>query len=346
MTDNQINLLIKCGELPEHQVCQELIQTHISWVIVCQDYVYKLKKPLKLSFLDFSTLEKRKHYCEQELVLNQRLTNDIYLDVLPVRENQQAISIRSSTGKIIDYALVMRKLDNSREMDKLLLENKVTRQHIRKIARQLVNFHRNTDVVRGHLTADLIIEDFNDIQQIQPFIVENLGEAAATQFKNIISYATNFINANSDLITNREMDGFVRDCHGDLHSGNIFLPEDPVIFDCIEFNEHLRKIDIQAELGFFCMDLEFYQRSDLSEYFMQCYLQAFQVIRNKQEEQLFLFYKMYRANVKAKINAIRTQQAHNEEEKKSRLALFEKYYQLFLNYYGQLNKSRKWLNGH
>ena len=338
MTYEQIELLISGGKLPDSQVCQELIETHISWLMVCQDYVYKLKKPLQLSFLDFSTIEKRKYYCEQELVLNQRLTNNIYLDVYPVLNDQGVYSIGSASGEIVDYALVMRRLDNSREMNKLLLKKQVTREDIRKIAQQLVNFHQTTNVIKGYLTPAVIIEDFSDIQQVYPFVLENTGESAASKLQDIVSYSIGFIDENSTLIKTRDHHGFTRDCHGDLHTGNIFLLDQPVIFDCIEFNQHLRQIDILCELAFFCMDLETYGREDLSNYFLKTYNDSFPVIRNEDEQRLFLFYKLYRANVKVKVNAIKTQQAENNDVRQSRFALFTRYLQLMDSYYRLLKK--------
>jgi aminoglycoside phosphotransferase family enzyme len=340
MTEQQIHLLIQHCELPHGEVCQELIETHISWIILGKDYAFKLKKPLKLSFLDFSTLEKRKYYCEQELVLNQRLTHDVYLDVCPIWDRQGVYSMTTSHGEIVDYAVMMRRLDNSREMSKLLFQGKVSEADMEKIARQLVYFHKNTEVVRGVLTPEVIKEDFNDILQIKPLLEAQLGLEACAILDKIIFFSDAFINAQSTLIKERDRQGFTRDCHGDLHSGNIFLQQEPVIFDCIEFNPHLRTIDIFGELGFFCMDLEFYHRSDLSDSFLEFYNKAFPVITNEQEKQLFLYYKMYRANVKAKINAIKTQQAHNDDEMRSRLGLFQTYFQLMQDYHLKLSTTQ------
>ncbi len=339
MTENQVQQLIGHGKLPDNQVCQELKQTHISWIILCREYAYKIKKPVNLGFLDFSTLEKRKYYCDQELTLNQRLTSDMYLDVHPIWLDHGAYFMGPGTGKIVDYSVGMRRLDNSREMSKLLQSSKVRKVDIRNIVKQLVDFHQTTEIVKGKLTPGLLIEDFNDIQQIQSFILKNIGETASAQLCDIMSYVDYFINNKAALISQRDAEGFTRDCHGDLHSGNIFLLDHPVVFDCIEFDKHLRQIDILSELAFFCMDLEIFQRCDLSEYFLKSYNKAFQVIRNKSEERLFLFYKLYRANVKVKINAIKTWQACNPEERQSRLGLFKKYFQLFLHYYNLLENT-------
>ncbi len=338
MTENQIQQLINKGKLPDKQMCQELKKTHISWLILCKDYAYKIKKPVNLSFLDFSTLAKRKYYCEQELTLNQRLTSDIYLAVSPITLDHGVFSIGHGPGRIVDYTVVMRRLDNSKEMSRLLLTGKVKKSDIEKIVKQLSGFHQETEIIKGKLTSEVLIKDFNDIQQINPFVEENMGPAASVQLSNIILFIEQFINDKARLISMRDEEGFTRDCHGDLHSGNIFLLNNPVMFDCIEFNEHFRQIDVLNELAFFCMDLEFSQRADLSEYFMKIYTSAFRVIRNKSEEQLFLFYKLYRANVKAKVNAIKTMQANDPAEIQYRLGLFKKYFQLLMDYFSILEE--------
>ena len=333
MTEKQIHQLIKQGNFPESQVCQELIQTHISWVILCRDYVYKIKKPVKLSFLDFSTFAKREYYCQQELQLNQRLTRNMYLDLYPILRDHDDYYLGSGKGKIIDYCVVMRRLDNSKEMSKLLRNGKVSKTDMEEIADQLVRFHQAAETINGKFTPALLAEDFDDIKQIQSFVSENISEESAKQLQEIVSFAAGYIEKESCLISQRDVDGFTRDCHGDLHSGNIFLLDHPVVFDCIEFNEHFRQIDILSELAFFCMDLEIFQRSDLSDYFLECYNKVFPVIRNEREERLFLFYKLYRANVKTKINAMKTQQASNPNERQSRLETCKKYFGLFCKYY-------------
>jgi aminoglycoside phosphotransferase family enzyme len=336
MTENQIHKLVSSGKLPANQQCEKLIKTHISWVLLCRDYVYKIKKPVHLSFVDFSTLAKRKYFCEQELLLNQRLTKNMYLEVLPITSTLGIYCIGSGTGRVVDYALVMKRIDSSKEMSKLLKNGRVKESDITKIASQLVDFHQNTQVVKNRVTPEVLIEDFNDIEQIQPFVKETIGESGVIQLSEAMNISTQFVDNQRSLIKQRDKEGFTRDCHGDLHSGNIFILEHPVIFDCIEFNEHLRQIDILNELAFFCMDLEFHGLVDLSKCFMETYNGAFRVIRNNSEGQLFLYYKLYRANVKVKINALKTQQAKDPDEIRFRLRLFKEYFELLVAYSGLL----------
>jgi uncharacterized protein len=336
MTDRDIRNLIDKGTLPAGQVCEELIETHISWVILCRDYVYKLKKPLRFSFLDFSTLEKRKQYCERELFLNRRLAPGIYLDVKPVTLQRHQLSI-DGDGEIVDYALVMKRMDNRREMGKLLVQEKVKKRDIRELAIQLAAFHAEAEVIPDRVSPEGLMEDFSDILSIADFVEQVLGADGRSLLEDINAFAGQFIEMHHQLIRERSSAGFVRDCHGDLHSGNIFLLEKPVIFDCIEFNDHFRQIDILNELAFFCMDLEFYGRKDLSDHFIKVYSDKVEIITSEEEQDLFLFYKLYRANVKTKVNAIKAMQTEARHDTKDRLDLFRKYFLLMESYYRQLS---------
>ncbi len=335
MTRDEINRLISTGTFPGGQMCNDLLETHISWVILCQDYAFKIKKPLKLSFLDFSTLEKRKKYCERELILNKRLAPGMYLEVKTINLNHQQFSI-GGEGIIADYTVMMVRLNRDREMNRLLTAGKVDKSDIRKIAMQLVEFHTSAEVIHDAVTPKSLIGDFSDIEQILPFI-ENVEDMKSSELlKDIIVFANLSIDKHQDLILERSEGGFVRDCHGDLHSGNIFILENPVIFDCIEFNDQFRHIDILNELAFFCMDLEFYGRKDLSDYFVKTYLQKMKVTFGENEKKLFLFYKLYRANVKTKVNALKAMQSDSAHDTKDRLSLFRKYFSLMVNYYNEL----------
>jgi aminoglycoside phosphotransferase family enzyme len=153
MTKQNIELIGRNG-LPGNIGSIELIETHISWVIVCDDFVYKIKKSIHYSFLDFSTLQKRKFYCERELELNKRLTANIYLDVLPVKYDSCKLFIGNREGKIIDYAVRMRKLPPEKRMDKLLLANKISATDIESLAEKISRFHQHTNIIHSEKTTD------------------------------------------------------------------------------------------------------------------------------------------------------------------------------------------------
>ncbi len=327
MTKELITRLLSAGEFPEHPSHRELIETHISWVILCDRFVYKIKKPIQYSFLDFSTLALRKHFCEREIELNKRLTDNIYIDVLPIYEWQDRFIIGGEKGTITDYAVRMHKLDKEKQMDILLLKNKVTEADIRNLAGKIAFFHKNTEIIYKKNFID-VQEQFNDLGAEKDF----LGE----QFGSIINLAIEtsdvFIAKNKELLEARLNAGFFRDCHGDLHSRNIFLLPSPQPFDCIEFNDDFRKIDVLNEVAFLCMDLDASGRQDLSALFMDHYNRFFPAMITDEDQVLFIYYKAYRANVRAKVNSLRARSAAEKTEKSKSLSAVKKYLQLMDGY--------------
>ena len=147
MTQEQINRLVSKGEFPETTHKRELVETHISWVIICDQFVYKIKKPVQYSFLDFSTLAIRKRFCEREIELNRRLTDNIYIDVQPICECQDRLIVGGNEGMITDYAVRMYKQDRDKQMDRLLLQNKVSDSDIKNLAEKIAFFHKRTEVI-------------------------------------------------------------------------------------------------------------------------------------------------------------------------------------------------------
>lgn len=312
---------LRCNDLHRAVI---LVETHISWVIICTQYAYKIKKPVRFSFVDFSTPEKRKFYCGREIILNRRLTTGIYIDVQPVRMFGNKFGIGTGQGEIIDYAVKMHKVDNSREMDKLLLLQQVTEKDIRQLAHKIVSFHLNTDIVAGKNLTSLKFE-FNDLVNERDFLTEKLGDKAGKLITRCIAASNLYLEKNIFLIAKRLEDGFFRDCHGDLHSGNIFLLEEPQPFDCIEFNDELRRIDVLNEVAFLCMDLESYNRKKLADLFINDYNNHFNAMRNEEEEQLFIYYKSYRANIRAKVCSIRARSAPDKNGLQKSVAAAKNY---------------------
>ena len=226
-------------------------------------YVYKIKRPILYSFLDFSTLEKRKFYCEREIELNKRLTEDIYLDVMPVKEKQGQFFIGGDEGEIIDYAVRMQKLDNSRQMDILLLHNEVTHEDIRNLAEKIATFHQHTTIIYQKDFLD-IQKKFVDLEAECDFLEQHLKGDQGNMIRHAVATSNAFMDKHHLLLASRLKAGFFRDCHGDLHSRNIFLLATPQPFDCIEFNDDFRQIDVLNEIAFLCMDLDAFGRQDLS----------------------------------------------------------------------------------
>ena len=329
MNQHNIQQLMNGKNFPAKTNLVELLETHISWVIVCDMFVYKIKKPVKYSFLDFSTLEKRKHYCQKEIFLNSRLTSDVYLDVLPVKKNDSQFFVDSATGEIIDYAVSMRKLPEARRMDRLLLNNRVSVSDVKSLAEKIASFHKQTNIIHKE-KMNHIKELFNDILTQKDFLEANTN--CCSLIANAIKLSDDFFELNESLLKKRNEDGFVRDCHGDLHSRNIFLLSEPIPFDCLEFNDDLRQIDILDEIAFLCMDLDAFGRHDLSDLFFNEYNKLFPAAITADEQKLFLYYKAYRANIRAKVNSLRAKDATNETEKKEALNNACKYLLLMDSY--------------
>ena len=321
MTKVEIDRLVERGRFPGSQGPAELIETHISWVILAGDFAYKIKKPMHSSFLDFSTLARRKYYCEREIELNRRLTENIYLDVVAIQERSGSYSVGFGESvaqkKTIEYAVRMKKLGRNRRMDVLLLHNRVTGKDISNLAKKIAEFHKRTDVIYRRDCWDLHAK-FTDLAKEIPYLRENSGdegEERATLVRRAVDFSHSFVERHQRLLAERMETGYFRDCHGDLHCRNIFLLPTPEPFDCIEFNDEYRHIDVLNEVAFLCMDLERLGRSDLSALFIADYNRLIPAIRFSAEQQLFGYYKAYRANIRAKVNVLRARSATDEWER-------------------------------
>ena len=323
MTPEEVEHLISDGAFPEATTRRELIETHISWVILCDAFVYKIKKPIKYSFLDFTTLPDRLHFCRREGELNRRFTEDVYLGVTPIYRSEGRLSLGSGDGEIVDYAVRMRKLNPDKRMDILLKQDRIRPIDIDNIARKIAAFHREAETI-DH-TEDRIGADFDDLETVKSF----LGEALGPREENIIDRAmvasSNFLERHRDRMRQRTKSGLYRDCHGDLHTRNIFVLPDPVPFDCIEFNDAFRHIDVLNEVAFLCMDLDAFGRPDLSAHFLNIYSRHFPALQEPEDEQLFTYYKAYRANIRAKVNGLRAMSATTETEKNQALQAASEY---------------------
>lgn len=315
MTDDQIQSILKTGTVPGNGEQIELVETHISWVILTRHFAFKLKKPLTFGFLDFSTLEKRHFFCREELRLNRRLAPEMYLDVLPVGVVDGQVTIGAAGVPPLDYALQMLRMDNQRQMDKLLAGGKVTSQHLEQLAGVLAPFHKSVilpDSEQFHPAA--LWSDFADLFRFSADIAQLLGAHTNAQLEHWRNYLPAFLENHSERLKERRRNGFWVDGHGDLHTRNIFLTKNgPVVFDCIEFSEHYRQSDILNELAFLCMDLEAQGHAELAGIFLQAYTRHWNVFPKAEDQRLFLFFKAYRANVRLKIALLAMRQHQTPE---------------------------------
>lgn len=339
MTETAFQLLrnnLRIGErtIPKDQV--EMVETHISYLLLLKDEVYKLKKTVKLPFVDFSELPQRKHACSQELHLNRRLAPDVYLDMVAVKETQGAIGIDTAQGEIIDYAVRMKRIDNALEMDRLLERKAVGLRQIDSLAGVIAGFHRQAFPVKKIWKAEHLQATYNQLAEWASFAGTELGTDYGHIIEQSCRVSDTFINEHIDLINRRSRLGYVRDLHGDLHSHNIFLTEPPVVFDCIEFDEDLRQIDLLNEIAFFIMDLEFFRADDLAAYFIERYVYYLHDADLSQlmNDELLLYFKMYRASVRAKVLMVGAR--HSVQQKQEHLEEIGRYLQLVGRYLKQM----------
>jgi aminoglycoside phosphotransferase family enzyme len=296
-----VEALLKPDAYPEETGKIELIQTHISYVFLTKNYVYKVKKAVNFGFLDFSTLDKRRFFCEKELELNRRLCPEIYLEVVSINKSGN-IKVKG-IGETVEYALKMKRLPQERIMTVLLKEDKVDKKTIDVIAQIVAQFHSQAQ-------TNSEISQFGSLKIVKTNWDENFAQTtkyinqtiAQTQFEFIQTKINNFLEKNHSLFESRIANGRIRDCHGDLHSGNIFITDKICIFDAIEFNDRFRYSDVAADVSFLAMDLDFQQRPDLGNHFIEKY-SAYS--KDRQLEQLLPFYKCYRAYVRGKVISFR-----------------------------------------
>lgn len=304
----------------------ELLETHISWILLHGGMAYKIKKPVKFSFLDFSTVEKRKFFCEEEVRLNRRLSPDVYLGVVPVNESGGDFSF-GGPGRPVDYAVKMERLKQDGRMDILLSKGKIGRGHVRQIAGIIAGFHGRVETIsdRNFGSAALAKGQIDDLGSFRGVIEKACGMGGKANY--VIAKCDSFITKNEALFERRQAEGRIKECHGDLHSANIFIGASGkiTIFDCIEFSRDFRCIDVASEVAFMAMDLDAFGEEEYSKLFVGRYVEE---TGDKELMGLLQLYKCYRANVRAKVAAIDYSQ-HPGGEAKERIMkymlLAEKY---------------------
>jgi len=282
----------------------ELVETHISWVILAGEYAYKIKKPVVLDFLDFGTLEKRLHFCQEEIRLNRPSAPGIYLDVVPIAIVDGHPKF-GADGDVVEYAVRMHRFDQSLRLDAQLEQQRLTVQDMKELGQTVASRHRSAPHVdearRGRvlrLTREFMHDNFI---ALGGFVDEH-------KLEKLSSWTRLELQRTDALIAQRFDDGFVRDCHGDLHLGNLLrLPGGITTFDCIEFSTDLRQIDVMCDIAFLVMDLVARKRHDLAAHFVNRYLEATGDYGGV--ELLSLFF-VYRCLVRAKVAAIRCQERH------------------------------------
>ena len=293
--------LLKTDRYPHHVEDIEVLQTHISYLFFAGSFVYKWKKPLTLGSLDFSTLEKRQHFCHEEVRLNRRLCPETYLGVVRLTRESGGYSL-DGPGTVVDYGVKMRRLPAQHMMGLVMDCGKLTVRHLDRVVERLVPFYLDAQVqyeqagLGGHeAIARTVGENFSETA---PFA--GSAELPWRRYTRLKAYQEEFLTEKS-LFDSRVAAGRVRDGHGDLHSGNICLAPEVAIFDCIEFNERLRITDVAADVAFLAMDLDFHALRAMSDYFITGFIER---TGDRGLAEMLDFYKCYRAYVRGKIGLL------------------------------------------
>lgn len=322
--------LLQPSAYPERTEKVELIQTHVSFVFLTDTYVYKVKKPVNFGFLDFSTLEKRLYYCNQEILLNRRLSPDIYLDIVPVTDEGDRL-VFDGRGPAVDYAVKMKRLPMETLMENLLKENKLTPEMIERVGKKIAEFHASAAVPPeggGFGTLEVVkTNTAENFRQTEKYIGITISKE---QFDLIRKFTEEFYATKSDRIAKRVAEKRIKDCNGDLHMEHICIGDTITIFDCIEFNERFRYSDTASDIAFLAMDLEFHDQYALERVLIDSYLKysGDTGILN-----MLTFYKIYRAYVRGKVLSFLLDDEHiTQEEKESAIQRARKYFNLAAAY--------------
>ena len=308
----------------------ELLQTHISYILLTSRFAYKIKKPVNFGFLDFTTLAKRLHMCAEEVRLNSRLAPGVYIGVVKITESSGEFFMEGE-GEAVEYAVKMRRLPEGNMLDKRLAAGQAGSAVIARIATVIASFHAKADR-GGRISAFGSPEAVGanaaeNFAQTRPFI----GKAITAQaYERIKAYTDGFLRDNERFFIERVEKGFVRDCHGDIHCEHISIGEGAEgveIIDCIEFNERFRFSDTISDAAFLSMDLDFRGRHDLSLAFDDAYARA---SGDSGGRRLLDFYRCYRAYVRGKVDGFKSMEGEVGEEEKA-LAEFSARYHFHLS---------------
>lgn len=327
--------LQKTEAYPEPTASVKLIQTHISWVFICDNFVYKLKKPVNFGFLDFETLEKRKFYCQQEVELNSRLAEDVYLGVsnIVLENNMYQIIDPPDHREPLEFAVKMRVIP-----DEVLLKNRLkngllTESDIDKTAKAIANFHATAE-------HSMDIDKFGALETVKFNTDENfaqteefIGKAITNEkFNALKSWTNKFYENQTGLLNRRISAGKVRDCHGDLHMEHICLTDPIKIIDCIEFNDRFRYSDTASDLAFLIMDLEFHGGGQFAKQLYSLYKKYSGEV-GSDFDLILKYYKIYRAYVRGKVSCFQLNDPNISDDKKEEArSMAQKYFDLAYKY--------------
>ncbi len=307
MTSDLVKSLLEPGAYPDIERTErvELVETHISWLFFTCQFVYKVKKPVDYGFLNFTTLEKRRAACLEEVRLNDRLSPDVYLGAVEIREREGRYAV-AETGRVVEYAVKMRRLPRDRWLSQLLDRGEASPALMRRIAHRIATFHAvaaTDDQIRRAGGIDTVrLNTQENFAQAQEYIGVTV---TAEAYDRVKAYTEAFLDVRLELFTRREREGHIRDCHGDLHADQICAEDGIAFIDCIEFNQRFRYSDVAADIAFPAMDVDYHGRPDLSAELVREYVGA---SGDAGVLELLDFYKCYRAFTRGKVRSFRLRQ--------------------------------------
>ena len=307
----------------------ELIQTHISYVLLAGDYAYKIKKPVNFGFLNFSTLSRRRYYCHKEVKLNTRLCSDTYLGVVPIRQRGGRHSIGGG-GETVEYAVHMRRLPEGRMMNRLMDRGEVTPSMVERVADKLVAFHEKAETSpRIARYGDWAIR-YNWRENVGQW-TSYIGRTITREQDRILrAYGEAFFKRKAALLQRRVGEMRIKSVHADLRSDAVCFVNGICIFDCVEFNRRISLLDVARDTGFLEMDLEYRGRPDLARAFVQRYMQ---VAADSEHREVLDFYACYSACVRGKVEAFLLDEAEVPERRRNRAArASRRYFELACRY--------------
>ncbi|MDY6946205.1 MAG: AAA family ATPase [Pseudomonadota bacterium] len=284
-----------------------LVETHISWVVLTGEFAYKVKKPVKLDFIDTSTLQQRQHYCNEELVLNRRLAPELYLRVVPItRRNGRALV--DGAGTAIEYAVCLKQFGADQELPALLERGDVSAQEILQLGETLAHFHTQAPAASGSQAVAATQRSYDAVlDNLEQLLAHTALDRWMPQLQRLWDWTRAAIVTHEAAFEERAHAGRIRDCHGDLHAANIVRIDRRLVpFDCIDFDPQLRWIDVMNDIAFLVMDLHGHGRADLATLLLNRYLE---VTGDYEGVRLLPFYAVYRALVRAKVDALAIEQA-------------------------------------
>lgn len=331
--------LLHPGAYPERPQSIELVETHISYVFLTGQHVYKVKKPVAFGFLDFTTVERRRYFCHMEVILNRRLAPDVYLGVVEIREKAGSYAVEGP-GTTVEYAVKMRQLPRERVLSRLLhpsAEGQASHDDIRRIARLVADFHSRADASPYLVRLGGIGAVRQNTRENFQQTVEYIGLALSQEeHDDLRAYTEAFLEVREALFRQRAEGGRIRDCHGDLRAAHVFLENGISIIDCIEFNERFRYSDVTSDVAFLAMDLDRHGRPDLSHTLAEEYVR---LSRDSGVWDFLDFYKVYRACVRGKVECFRLKDTTlSQGEKDEALQRARTYFRLARSYLAKVRR--------